>query len=247
MADTALFASAPYLSSPTLQRAKKNIQEPFDGKSYEHHVGTYMGTLLKNVFCGEPWALTPEKKDDFSKKIPDFVIGKLEDNELFPHLFVEIKKKGGDRFEKALNQTVEDIAFTMDHWGSKTKEMNRFEAFVIVQRGLDIGFFEYYNGADDLRENGIPHFRGCVSLTQDTPEYRTGENKPAVVPSTTPGLKTLMFDDERLRSSTDPSVENIRKDAWGYPTPCIFNINEHEYEINLMMSHMLAKKPRESI
>ena len=86
---------------------------------------------------------------------------------------------------------------------------------------------------------GTDHFRGCVSLTQDTREYETRVMNPAVVPSATVGLKRLMFDDQRLQGVPDDE-QKVRDDASSYPTPCIFNIDE----IKLMMSHMLANKPR---
>lgn len=57
-----------YLSSPVLQKAKENIQNPHDETHYEHQVGTWMGTLLKNVFTGDPWAITPERRRRFSKE-----------------------------------------------------------------------------------------------------------------------------------------------------------------------------------
>lgn len=85
--------SIDYLGTPTMQAAKQRIASPLGGRSYEHHVGTWMGTLLKNVFQGEPWALTPERKDDNTNKKPDFVVEKLCQNQLIPHLIVEIKKK----------------------------------------------------------------------------------------------------------------------------------------------------------
>ena len=136
-----------------------------------------------------------------------------------------------------MNQAVKDIAATIDDWGFNPD--NGFEVFVIVQRGLDIGFFEYHNAQSNLDEDGIPHFRGCVSLTQDIPC-----SEPAVVPSTTAGLRTLMFDDARLRTLADRDQQEVREVAWSYETPCIFNINDHEAEINLIMNHMLIKRPR---
>ena len=146
-----------------------------------------------------------------------------------------------------MNQAVKDIASTIDKRGNKDKDEDKsvFEVFVIVQRGLDIGFFEYYNGVSDLDEEGIDHFRGCVSLTQDTREYETRVMNPAVVPSATVGLKRLMFDDQRLQGVPDDE-QKVRDDASSYPTPCIFNIDEHEHEINLMMLHMLTKEPRKT-
>ena len=55
-----------------------------------------------------------------------------------------------------MNQTVKYIASTIDKRGNKDKDEDKsvFEVFVIVQRGLDIGFFEYFNGEAELVEGG---------------------------------------------------------------------------------------------
>lgn len=225
-----------YLSSPVLQKAKETIVSRNGAKHYEHRVGTWMGTLLKNVFAGDPWAITPERRDEYTNKKPDFVIQKLQPNNEFTiHLICEIKKHKGDRMENALNQAVKDIAMTIDDKGYQTD--SKTEAFVIIQRGLDIGFFEYHNDIDNLEEEYIDHFRGCVSLTQD---QRNGD---AVVPDTTPGLKMLMFEDEKLRVLGDTEEQSIREDARQYGTPCIFNLNTHEHEINILINHILTQEP----
>ena len=144
-----------------------------------------------------------------------------------------------------MNQAVKDIASTIDRKGNEDKDKSAFEVFIIVQTGLDIGIFEYYNGASDLDQEVIEDLKGCVSLTQDTREYETRVMNPAVVPSATVGLKRLMFDDQRLQGVPDDE-QKVRDDASSYPTPCIFNIDEHQYQINLMMLHMLTKEPRKT-
>jgi hypothetical protein len=228
-----------YLQSPVLQKAKQTIRNPENGKHFEHHVGTWLGTLLKNVFAGDPWAYTPEKIDVYTNKKPDFLIEKLEDDNFSIHLVCEIKKHKGDRMEKALNQAVKDIQETIDEKGNITD--SAFEVFVLVQRGMDIGFFEYHNDESNLDEENIDHFRGCVSLTQRQ------DNGRAVISSNTPRLKMLMFDDYRLQTLNDTEEERLREDARNYRTPCIFNLDYHEDEINKMMDHILRNKPRSSI
>lgn len=226
-----------YLSSPVLQKAKEEIENPSHKTHYEHHVGTWIGTLLKNVFTGDPWAITSEKADNHSKKRPDFVIDKLENNNLYMHLVCEIKKHKGDRMENALNQAISGLIQTMDETGNQRDNM--FELYVIVQRGVNIGFFEYHNDVSNLEEEGIKNFRGCVSLTQDQ------TNGTAIIPDTTHGLKRLMFDDGNLRSTNDEE-KRLRNEAKGYNIPCIFNLNLHAYEIDSMMTHILKNPPRSS-
>ena len=236
-------ASVPnYLSSLALNRAKWRIENPPNNKYYEHHVGSWTATLLKNVFTNDPWLLTSEKADEHSFKKPDFVIEKaLSNEESHMHLICEIKKYGGDRMEKALDQAVNHIAETIDDLGNNNN--NKFEVFILVQRGLDIGFFEYHNDISNLDEEGIGHFRGCVSLTQNQP---TGH---AVIDENTPDLKPLFFDSGKLRTEklTNEDEQNIRDEAMEYNIPCIFNINHHHNEINHLIHHILTNEPRSSV
>lgn len=225
-----------YLSSLVLQSAKKTIKNGVSGRFLEHHVGTWMGTLLKNVFTGDPWALTPEKTDLYTEKKPDFVISKLRGDDLVIHLICEIKSATGDRMEKALDQAVKDIAMTMDIQGNTDGEP--YEIFIIVQRGLDIGFFEYHNDVSNLEEDDIDNLRGCVSLTQDQ------DNGLAVISRNIPGLKELMYNDENLKGVKDQNIEQMRKEAKKYSIPCIFDLNQHEDEINIMIHHILTNLPR---
>lgn len=59
-----------------------------------------------------------------------------EKTEPVPYLVMELKSRTGDRFEDALYQVVEEIAETME---------SSIEAYVVVQRGTKIAFFEYHN------------------------------------------------------------------------------------------------------
>lgn len=151
-------STANYCNAPSLQLAKSRIQNPPDRQPYEHHVGSWACTMLSMVFNGHQWIITPEKRDQNSKKRPDLV-EKLNDahTESFHHLFMELKSSKGDRIEEALAQVVDEIQDTMEQ---------TIEAFVVVQRGTKIGFFEYHNDISNLDEEEIPHFKGCVSLTQ---------------------------------------------------------------------------------
>ena len=83
-------------------------------------------------------------------------------------MYVELKKVGGDHFEKALDQATKHITDSIEQ-GSPTVK----ECFVVVQRGLDIGFFEFHARHEDL-EN-IPNCHGCVALTQP---FETGQDMP---------------------------------------------------------------------
>ena len=180
-----------YLSSPVLAFLQDKIQNPPDGKHPEHHVGAWLCTLIKNIFNGDPWALTLERIDENSNKRPDLVVGKLDGDQMLLHLFCEVKKVEGDRFEKALDQVIKDIAATMDRQGSTSDDV--YETFVVIQRGMDIALFEYHNYETILNGDGIYNFKGCVSLTQNS-------YGPAVIPAASvQNLKPLFYDAERLR------------------------------------------------
>ena len=228
-------AQQDYLSSPIFRLLEQRVMNPPSGKPKEHHVGSWLATLLKQVFSADIWAITPEKSDDTTNKKPDFVIEKLEGNELHYHLICEVKRQGSnDRMEDALHQTVEHIAVTMD-------ENKYYEVFVIIQRGVDIGFFEYHNDRSNLRtghkKTDTRHFEGCVSLTQDT---HTGL---AVVSLATapPGIKPLFHDEQKLHK-----INRTRKRAKKYKYDCIFNIINHRDEINKMLHHISCNIPRPS-
>ena len=100
------------------------------------------------------------------QKDPDFSIQKTQPNSLQYHAYYEEKKSGGARLEEAIEQTVDAIVETIDTKGSTSGD---YEVFVIVQRGLDIAFFEYHSDRDNLTGENIPNIMGCVSLTHIIP------------------------------------------------------------------------------
>ena len=73
---------------------------------------------------------------------------------------MELKLKTGDRFEDALNQTVDEVTDAMDL---------TVDVLVVIQKGTEIGGFEYHNDIDP-RKDIVPHFKKCLSLTQGYPD-----------------------------------------------------------------------------
>ena len=152
-----------------MQAALHRIKNPPTYIRYEHHVSTWAGTMLKKVFHLDDYTMSCEVIDPHEDSKPDFLIEKLtHQNKLVRHLYVEQKKVGGDHFEKALDQATKHIRATIEEESDTVKE-----CFVVVQRGLDIGFFEYHARQEDLED--IPNFRGCVSLIQ---AFVTDEDMP---------------------------------------------------------------------
>jgi len=224
-----------YCAIPSIQFAMKRIQDPSSlghgPRPYEHHVGSWAFTMLKTVFHGPEWIITPEKTDENSRKRPDLVVEKFKDGKAEHYLFMELKASEGDRFEDAISQVVDEIADTMEE---------DIEGYVVVQRGLKIGFFEYHNDVSNLDEENIPHFKGCISLTQD---YKIGGKVTKVLSEPLPADVDFLFHNHtKLRKVT----EN-RDAAAEYKTPCIFDICKHQKVINLLFDHMVNKNPRSSV
>ena len=117
------------------------------------------------------------------------------------NLVKEIKRSNGHRMEEALNQSVKDIAQTLDY-------LQTFEVFIIIQRGFRIGLFEYHNDISDLDEEDIPHFLGCVSLTAT---YNIGGQPSTILPvQNIPNVLPLYHDTQRLREVTDKEKRKVR-------------------------------------
>ena len=153
------------------------------------------------------------------------------------HLGMELKK-GGERMEDALDQLTKAIIETTDEKGNADE--SAFEVYAVVQCGLKIAFFEYHSDEGILDEQGIPHFRGCVSLTQD---YKIkGQDAIAIENKFIPNdLERLFFNADKLKNETP-----IRRDAKDYPTPCVFDLIKHEKEVHAVFQYMESHVPRSS-
>lgn len=233
-----------YTPSIALQNAIDRINNPpFVFKDnqlvqtkYEHHTSTWACTKLKEIFHKEKWAITPEQRDRFSRKKPDLVVEEAVQGSKFRlHLAMELKKQG-ERMEDALAQLCASLVETLDEKGNI--EDDQFEIYVVVQAGTDIGFFEYHSDLSNLDEEGIPHFRGCVSVTQD---YEIGGTLTSILVNKPADLKNLYYNQENLKASNA-----IRVDAKNYVVPCIFNLEEHQEEIHFIFQYMENNKARSS-
>ena len=120
------------------------------------------------------------------------------------------------------------------------------EVYVVVQRGTKIGFFEYHNDVTNLDEEGISHFKGCVSLTQGYTSRADSDSPPVyqkpVLKNLPKDLDLLYHNYTRLRKKTDD-----RNEAASYEIPCVFDLDKHEKEIDYLFDHMAKHEPRSSI
>jgi len=227
-----------YSNHLALGATRHRIQNPPDGKHLEHYVGSWAFTMLKQVFNAPFWIITPERKDPESKRKPDLVVERVvhtaQGYQFATHLLMELKaNKPTVRFEEALAQVVDEIQEAME---------NQIEVFVVVQCGMKIGFFEYHNDQSNLDEEGIPHFRGCIYLTQI---YNIGNAPAQVVPNLPQGLGRLRSDSSS--QLTNPKRIAIRDEAARYQFPCLYDLAKHENEINFLFDYMLNNAPRSSI
>ena len=103
---------------------------------------------VEKVFHSNDYTMSSEVIDPNKKRKPDFLIERLTDQDkLVRHLYVELKEVGGDHFEKALSQATKHIRATIEERSDTEKE-----CFVVVQRGLYIGSFEFHARQEELEE-----------------------------------------------------------------------------------------------
>lgn len=212
---------------------------------YEHHVGTWACTLVKEIFHETNWAVTPEKRDERSNKKPDYVVECITNFDpqseeylsLDIHLAMEFKKVGGLRLEEALSQLTDTMKETLEE-----RDYNSYQVFFVVQVGMKIGFFEYHLDQTNLEEEGIPNYKGCVSLTQGFIK-RDGTLIPPVLEpplsEITPKPSTLFFNTRRLKKDT-----KNRREAKEYSVPCIFDLVSNRKHIHFLFQHIKANNPR---
>jgi hypothetical protein len=240
------FIMNTYTPSLALRNAIKRINNPpivIKGNNnevvytkFEHHTATWACTKLKEIFRNDKWAITPEQRDPLSGKKPDLVVEEAIQGSTFKlHLAMELKKEG-ERIEDALAQLCDATLESIDMKGNINN--GEFEIYAVVQAGLDIGFFEYHSDKSNLDEEGIPNFRGCVSLTQD---YAIKGTMTTVLHNKPNDLKNLFHDFQNLKIDTD-----TRKFAKDYDIPCIFNIEKHQREVHFLFQYMENKPARSS-
>lgn len=178
-------------------------------------------------FSDDKWIIIPERSNEHTRRRPDITVQNMET----PHLLYEVKSSKGDRLVDALFQTIDGIP---PQW---VDSMTDGSLYIIIQRGCKIAFFEYHNNTDDLNSHKIPNIKGCISLTQrlwDVNRYRS-------ILDSIPDTVLPLYHDLSL------SINNTeaRKAGRGYKARCVFDIQQHQREINFLFHHILTSKPRE--
>ena len=139
------------------------VIDPPYGRNYEHLASTLVCSLLQHYYpLNEGWIITPEPRQEHGKK-PDYVVEKIQNGILTPHIFIEVKKVKGHLFENAIQQIADAVNLYAD-------TNDNYSTFIIVVRGLDMIFLEYYNYRSVLTEDNIVHYFGTIPLTQPAPD-----------------------------------------------------------------------------
>ena len=120
---------------------------------------------------------------------------------------------------------------------------DQIEIYIVVMCGTRIGFFEYHNDQSNLDSERIPHYRGCISVT-DT--YRiSGILTPGILNPRS--LRLGRLDYGRTSRLRNQARIQMRNEAEEYQMPCIFDATRHINEIDAIFRHMASNPPRSSI
>lgn len=115
--------------------------------------------------------------------------------------------------------------------------------FVIAQRGMEIGFFEFLSYTNMMEDAGITHFKSCVPLTYLHKDLLFGneEAKFAIeqLSANLPDTAMPLVYDHPGRKSTESLAEADEID-----TPCVFNLAIHKDEIDFLFHYIATRNPR---
>jgi len=224
--DTILIEKGTLLPQP-LDRIKNPSGT---GKHSEHHVGTWAMTMLKHIFNGL-WAITPKQGNDPSDIYPDIVVEKDGGAAILqPVLFCKLEKKGGGSLVTILTHLAGAITEAMDQQGSSSTSQ-KYSTFAYVQRGTEVGIFEYHNVGTILDENRVPHHKGFVPITQGYFLTNNDGGKKLVQGMLTPtNLQDLTL--------------VLNSDYWN--VPCIFDIEKEDNRryVYFLLRHISYNVPR---
>ena len=144
-----------------------------------------------------------------------------------------MKRVGGKSFQDILDQILKAIVLT-------AHKKENFEIFILAQRGMEIGFFEYIQYQPMLDQQNIENYRGFVPITL--------RSDPLICQhpwhADWRGMLDNMLQDM-------PAEKRNKMETLAHPvqpkmveTPCIFNLEHHEKEIDFIFRLMAATLPR---
>ena len=223
-----------YLAIKPIKIALERVHKT---NAQEHTTGTPISGLLNNYFPGSKFITTPEQIQTISNKRPDFTVEMLENEQLKPHVFVEIKSLINSNFNNILDQLHDTILYTVDLWGNLG---GNFAVFIIAAKGTQIAFFEFYNFQDMLDYYEIENYKGFRPLGQLIPELNSFNINHTSEPSDyEEHLRKvdIPHDPEELKKLGVKSTKKI-----GHPHIWDLLNKEHEDYIHKLFVHMAENK-----
>ena len=189
---------------------------------------------------GDDFLITPEMFTRGTNKKPGFTIEKFcmdkQDKSKF-HAVYELKKQGGEYLDRALGQAanaISQLSDVDDGW---------IEMFVIAQRGVEIGFFEFLSYTDMMEDAAITHFKSCVPPTYLHKDllFENDEAKSAIeqLSAYLPDTVMPLLCGHPGRKSTESFA-----DADEIDTRCVFNLATHKDEIDFLFHYIATHNPR---
>lgn len=203
--------------------------------SKEHWTSTSTSGLLQNYFDINKFIITPEKVQEGSGKRPDYTIEKLEDDELVHHLFAEVKSiASSTNFDGILDQLDTAILQTVD------SSCVNLSAFIIVMKGIKIGFLEYHSYVSLLNEYNIPNYKGFIPLN-----YNILENEFLDINKNSQWIQHFIYDN-RTNIPTDPTyLKNLGVESSSkIEHPYIWNLlnEKHADYVHNLFKYMADNK-----
>lgn len=112
-------------------------------------------------------------------------------NELYPKIFVEVKKHSGDSFEKIVIQCTAATQGVLDKKNEKIFEDNTFVGsnfYIIAVRGTQIAFYEKIHFPSGFNHS-VPHSNGVIPFALHSDELR-GHSTPNVLQTLQDRIRT---------------------------------------------------------
>lgn len=206
-----------------------------NNNSTENRTSTVTNGLLNHYFKSDRFTITPGVMQN-NRKRPDFLVERIENDTLLHHVVVEDKSHTGYSFWKAADQVIDTITETIDAQGNYT-------IFVVLCKGIKIGFFVYHSYASLLDECGVLNYNGLVPLNYVVSLVSFNElSDPVNASSDYIAHRNSLSN--IITNSIDLTTLGVETNEY-FKFPCIWNLlNEnHANHVHNLFQHMANNKP----